>query len=196
MRRILEYVRVGVVSLALVVFPVAGCAAPPMTPEQQEERADTERELQEVENTLVVLAAQLERMELGTPEYEAVSQQIVDALERGAEKERDLAEQDADAATDWVSGVYDLFGSFIPGSGAFKPAVLSLAPLAFERPRKHFLNAMKQLNPMDGQMSPGEAAQSLLKAAGLIHSSEGSKQVAAKDMAHPKGVREKASVEA
>ena len=196
MRRLIDWGRFALISWALVVLPVAGCASAPMTPEQEAAQAETLRELEETENSLVVLAQQLEQMEPGTPGHLAVSTQIVEAVERGAALEDELAEQDAEASQTFVGGIFDLFGPFIPGSGAFEPAVLSLAPLAFERPRKHFLNALKQVNPMNGQMAPGEAAASLLKAAGLIHSSEGSARVAAKDMAHPKGVRESKPVEA
>lgn len=187
MKQILDYARLALVTFGLIVAPVA-CAAPPRTPEQTAAHAATTQELAETEASLVVLAQQLEGMTPGTPEHLAVSQQIVDAAQRGASLEQDLIDQDVDAATGFVGGLLDIVGMVIPGTEAFEPGVLALAPLAFERPRKHFLNAVKQINPLNGEMSPVEAARSILAAAGLAHSSPASKVVADEDMKKPKGV--------
>ena len=187
MKQILDYARLALVTFGLIVAPVA-CAAPPRTPEQAAQYAATTQELDETDASLVVLAAQLEGMTPGTPEHLAVSQQIVDAAQRGANLEQDLIDQDVDAATGFVGGLLDIVGMVIPGTPAFEPGLLALAPLAFERPRKHFLNALKQVNPLNGQMAPAEAARSILAAAGLLHSSTGSAEVAKTDMAKPKGV--------
>lgn len=187
MKRLIDYTRFALLTYCLIVMPVA-CAAPPRTPEQTAQHAATVQALDETQASLVVLAQQLEGMTPGTPEHLAVSQQIVDAAQRGANLEQDLIDQDADAATGFIGGLLDIVGMVVPGTAAFEPGLLALAPLAFERPRKHFLNALKQVNPLNGQMAPAEAARSILAAAGLIHSSQGSAEVAKADMAKPKGV--------
>lgn len=196
MKFILNYARLALVSFALVVFPVVGCAGPPRTPEQQQRFDETQQDLAETENALVVLAQQLEGMTPGTPEHTAVSQQIVDAAQRGAMLEKDLIDQDTQTAQGFLGGILDIVGMVVPGTEAFEPGLLALAPLAFKRPRQHFLNALQQVNPLNGQMAPAEAARSILAAAGLIHSSKNSAKVAEADMAHPKGVRAAASSDA
>lgn len=191
MPRFIDCIRLAILSFCLIIFPVAAasCSAPPRTPEQQQRIDETQGELDATQSRLAQLAAELEGLEPGTPEHLAVSQQIVAEAQRGATLEQDLIDQDTETATGFVGGILDLVGMFVPGSGAFKPAVLSLAPLAFERPRKHFLNALQQVNPLNGQMAPAEAARSILAAVGLLHSSANSAEIAKVDMAHPKGVR-------
>lgn len=172
MKQILDYARLALVTFALIVAPVA-CSAPPRTPEQSAQHAATMQELQETENSLVVLAQQLEGMTPGTPEYAAVAQQIVDAAQRGANLERELGDQDIEAAETAFGPLFDLLGPFVPGLPLLKDSAIVLGATALlPRPRQNYLKALEALNPTNGPVSPVQAAKHVLAGLGLFDSTE------------------------
>ena len=91
-----------------------------------------------------------------------------------------------------ISQNVGLVTSFLRGLGLPVPpvpdeAIVPFAALAFKRPRRQLVKAVKQLSPINGKPSLVEAGKTILSVVGLVDSSSESKLAAEKAAASPKG---------
>lgn len=107
----------------------------------------------------------------GSPPMDTESQQEHDELLAEGTPEGDMgaAQIEIEEGEEFVGGIFDAIGQFIPGSMALKAAIVPLvASLAWKRPRERYLAALKEvgkaavaINPLGSSMAPGEAAAAL-----------------------------------
>jgi hypothetical protein len=154
------------VLFSLVPF-FAACESPPLTPEQQATVAELDAARMD----------QLERAEKARAEGRVADAQNHEAAAKALDAQ--AAEVEAKAATESWGAVLGSLGDKLPWPFKGAPElVLPFVPLFFKRPRKHFANAAKALNPFNMSVPPGQAIDSILKAYGLKHSTPDSEAVA------------------
>jgi hypothetical protein len=83
--------------------------------------------------------------------------------------ERDAAISQAEEVVETIAAVA---APFFPGAAAIGVVGTGLIRMFFPRPRKHAINILKELSPFHGRPAPINAAKSVFKAYGLMHSHE------------------------
>ncbi|MFQ5601547.1 MAG: hypothetical protein ACE5G2_13475 [Candidatus Krumholzibacteriia bacterium] len=157
----LERIRASVLVVVVAVAPgLAACqGGPPLSLDAQQRIVDLEADY------AAAVAA-------GDEQAAAQAEGEIAAIEAGA------AEEQARTLFGWFGGLLD----FIPGGtwlkGALGGPLIALAPLLWKRPRRHFGNAVKALNPWNLERSPGEAVWDVARMYGLRHSSPESESAA------------------
>jgi hypothetical protein len=80
--------------------------------------------------------------------------------------EREAVVSQAEEVIETISAVA---APFFPGAAAIGVLGTGLIRMFFPRPRKHAINVLKELSPFHGLPAPLNAAKSVLKAYGLMH---------------------------
>jgi hypothetical protein len=87
---------------------------------------------------------------------------------------KSLTPLEQEAVVSQVEGVVDTIAAvaapFFPGAAAIGVVGTGLIRMFFPRPRKHAVNVLKELSPFHGPLAPIDAAKSVFKAYGLLHS--------------------------
>jgi len=145
------------------------------TAQEQETVAVLEQQLTEAEQAEDTLRMKLESIE--DEELRAEILLALDGLDAVQDQlETSLAGLEQTALDSQYGPIVTGLGSVHPLLGAFSPLLLGLVPLLGKRGRKHFGKAVMHVNPFskegDGKRRPAplEAATSLLKMLGALHS--------------------------
>jgi hypothetical protein len=80
--------------------------------------------------------------------------------------EREAVVSQAEEVIETISAVA---APFFPGAAAIGVLGTGLIRMFFPRPRKHAVNVLKELSPFHGPPAPINAAKSVFKAYGLMH---------------------------
>jgi hypothetical protein len=142
------------------------------TPEEREAAQAAVDAATEVANAAAQSSAQaaldaVQELEALVPVFEQ-AQAAIDGkvAEIAAVEAADIKEQATGASAPFLPLVPQPFQGLAAGALALLPWVAS------KRSRQHLGKAVRELSPLDGQMAPGEAVESIARALGLSHSSE------------------------